>query len=90
MSKSLPKIEWVNPLKIRVGVIELWKHIDSDYLDRIIEMIKEDGITTPLILTPDMQLIDGHYRRKAAIQLRIKLVPVIHVPFVVEPEEKNA
>jgi ParB/RepB/Spo0J family partition protein len=56
---------------------EYFDDIEGEAYERFKNSIKNDGILTPLLVAPDMTLISGHQRLKAAKELGIDTVPVI-------------
>ncbi len=64
-------------LKASVGYKVLAKLPQDEQYEQFKKSIQEDGIITPLIVAPDMTLISGHQRLKAATDLQIQNLPVI-------------
>lgn len=56
---------------------EFFDDISGTEYEDFKEKIKNEGIMTPLLVTPDFTIISGHQRTRAAKDLGIKLVPVI-------------
>lgn len=52
------------------------RHADTGYLDRLEEQIRENGITTPVLIGSDGRLWDGHHRLRIAVRAGIDYVPV--------------
>lgn len=50
--------------------------------------IQEEGIITPIIVAPDMTIISGHQRYKAAKDLGIKMVPVCIRENLIDEDKK--
>lgn len=67
----------ISILKVHPRNQEFFDDITGDAYEQFKTSIKEDGIITPLIVAPDMTIVSGHQRYKAAIDLGIKQVPVI-------------
>ena len=55
---------------------EFYDDISGDDYEQLKNSIKEDGLIYELIVAPDMTIISGHQRYKAALELGIKTVPV--------------
>lgn len=66
----------VDVLKVHPRNEEFFDDISGEEYQRFKESIKEDGIIQELIVAPDMTIISGHQRCKAARELGIKMVPV--------------
>lgn len=67
----------ISILKVHPRNQEFFDDITGDTYEQFKTSIKEDGIITPLIVAPDMTIVSGHQRYKAAIDLNIRQVPVI-------------
>lgn len=64
-------------LKIHPRNKEFFDDIDGESYKQFKKSIKEDGVLTPLLVSPDMTVISGHQRLKACEDLGIGKVPVI-------------
>lgn len=56
--------------------------------ERFKKSIEEEGIITPLIVAPDMTIVSGHQRYKAAKEVGLKMVPVIINKALMDEKEK--
>lgn len=50
---------------------------NDDAIDKVKESIKEFGFKVPIVVDKDNEIIAGHTRKKAALEIGIKEVPVI-------------
>jgi len=64
-------------LKIHPRNQEFFDDIEGEDYERFKMSIEEEGIIVPLIIAPDMTIVAGHQRLKAAKDLGIRRVPVI-------------
>ena len=78
----------INILKLHPRNTEFFDDIEGENYEMFKKSIAEDGIITPLIVSPDMTIISGHQRYKAAKDLNIELVPVIIREDLVEDSEQ--
>lgn len=56
---------------------EFFSNIEGEEFERLKESIAEKGIITPIIVSPDMTIISGHQRYRAAKELGLRVVPII-------------
>ncbi|WP_346913835.1 ParB/RepB/Spo0J family partition protein [Clostridium sp.] len=63
-------------------------NIQGEQYIKFKKSIEEDGILTPLIVSPDMTIISGHQRYQASKDLGIKLIPVIIKEDLIDEDEK--
>ncbi|MBY6842793.1 ParB N-terminal domain-containing protein [Clostridium botulinum] len=75
-------------LKVHPRNQEFYDDIEGEPYEKFKKSIQEDGILTPLIVSPDMTIISGHQRYKAVKDLCIDLVPVIIREDLDNEEEK--
>ena len=75
-------------LKVHPRNQEFFDDIEGGTYEQFRKSIGEDGIITPLIVSPDMTIISGHQRYKACIDLGIDLIPVIIQEDLISEEEK--
>lgn len=75
-------------LKVHPRNAEFFDDISGEEYERFKKSIGEDGILSPLLVSPDMMVISGHQRLKAAKELGIKLVPVIIREDLVDEDDK--
>ena len=66
----------IDVLKVHPRNQEFFDDISGEDYSQFKTSIKEDGILTDLIVAPDMTILSGHQRYKAAKELGIKNVPV--------------
>ena len=66
----------VDVLKVHPRNQEFFDDISGEDYEQFKSSIKEDGILVSLIVAPDMTILSGHQRFKAAKELGIKTVPV--------------
>lgn len=67
----------IDVLKVHPRNQEFYDDIEGEQYEKFKKSIQEDGILTPLIVSPDMTIISGHQRYKGACDLDYKLLPVI-------------
>lgn len=75
MSKEIQNIS-VNVLKVHPRNTEFFDDISGKEYEAFKNSIQEEGFINEIIVAPDMTIISGHQRYKAAKELGIKLVPV--------------
>lgn len=78
----------IDTLKIHPRNIEFFDNIEGEQYIKFKKSIEEDGILTPLIVSPDMTIISGHQRYQASKDLGIKLIPVIIKEDLIDEDEK--
>ena len=67
----------VHSLKVHPRNLEFFDDIEGEAYNQFKKSIQEDGVITPIIVSPDMVVISGNQRLKACIDLDIELVPSI-------------
>lgn len=67
----------ITALKIHLRNQEFFDDIEGSEYEQFKKSIQEEGIITPLLVAPDMTLISGHQRYKAAKELGLNIIPVI-------------
>lgn len=75
MSKEITNIS-IDVLKVHPRNTEFFDDISGKEYEEFKNSIKEEGIISEIIVAPDMTIISGHQRYKAAKELGIKLVPI--------------
>lgn len=75
MSKEIQNIS-VNVLKVHPRNTEFFDDISGKEYEEFKNSIQEEGFVNEIIVAPDMTIISGHQRYKAAKDLGIELVPV--------------
>lgn len=78
----------IDTLKIHPRNTEFFDDIQGEQYIKFKKSIEEDGILTPLIVSPDMTIISGHQRYQASKDLGIKLIPVIIKEDLIDEDEK--
>lgn len=76
MSKEVYNMS-VDILKVHPRNTEFFDDISGEEYERFRESIKNEGILSPIIVAPDMTIISGHQRMKAAKDNDIEMVPII-------------
>lgn len=66
----------VDVLKVHPQNTEFFDDISGQDYEDFKKSIQEDGIISDIIVAPDMTIVSGHQRYKAAKELGIKMVPV--------------
>lgn len=66
----------VDVLKVHPRNTEFFDDIQGSAYENFKDSIQRNGILSPLIAAPDMTLISGHQRLKAAREIGLKTVPV--------------
>jgi hypothetical protein len=67
----------INNLKVHSRNNEFFDDISGADYEQFKTSIQNEGILTPLIVSPDLTIISGHQRFKAASELGFTMVPVI-------------
>ena len=75
MSKEITNVS-IDVLKIHPRNTEFFDDISGKQYEEFKNSIKEEGIISEIIVAPDMTIISGHQRYKAAKELGIKIVPI--------------
>lgn len=78
----------VEILKVHPRNTEFFDDISGEEYERFKKSIQEDGILSPILVSPDMTIISGNQRYKAAVDLGMKLVPVIIREDFIDEDEK--
>jgi hypothetical protein len=78
-SEEKMTVEYVNPktLKIFDYSRKLFPELKGEAYEFLKADIKENGIRTPLEITLDNLILCGHERHRVALELELKLVPII-------------
>lgn len=76
MNKEIQNIS-VDVLKVHPRNNEFFDGISGEEYERFKNSIKNEGILSPIIVAPDMTIISGHQRAKAAKDNNITLVPIV-------------
>ena len=75
-------------LKVHPRNTEFFDDISGEEYARFKKSIQEDGILSPILVSPDMTVISGHQRLKACKDLGINLVPVMIREDLINEDEK--
>lgn len=75
MSKEITNVS-IDVLKVHPRNAEFFDDISGQDYENFKHSIEEEGIISEIIVAPDMTIISGHQRYKAAKELGIKMVPV--------------
>lgn len=75
MSKEITNVS-IDVLKIHPRNTEFFDDISGKQYEEFKNSIKEEGIISEIIVAPDMTIISGHQRYKAAKELGIKMIPI--------------
>lgn len=75
-------------LRVHPRNTEFFDDINGEEYDRFKLSIQNDGILSPILVSPDMMVISGHQRLKASKDLGIKLVPVMIREDLIEEDDK--
>lgn len=87
MDKTIQQIP-IKDLKIHQKNKRYFDDIRGPGYDMFKKSIKEEGILTPLNVAPDMTILSGHQRYKAACDLKFDTVPAIIEDSVVTEDDK--
>lgn len=75
MGKEITNVS-IDILKVHPRNTEFFDDISGSKYEEFKNSIKEEGIISEIIVSPDMTIISGHQRYKAAKELGIKIVPI--------------
>lgn len=75
MGKEITNV-FIDILKVHPRNTEFFDDISGSEYEEFKNSIKEEGIISEIIVSPDMTIISGHQRYKAAKELGIKIVPI--------------
>lgn len=75
MSKEITNVS-INVLKVHPRNAEFFDDISGKEYEEFKKSILEDGIISEIIVAPDMTIISGHQRFKAAKAIGIPMVPI--------------
>lgn len=75
MSKEITNVS-IDVLKVHPRNTEFFDDISGKEYEEFKNSIQEEGFVNEIIVAPDMTIISGHQRYKAAKELGIELVPV--------------
>ncbi len=75
MSKEITNVS-IDVLKVHPRNTEFFDDISGKEYEEFKHSIQEEGIISEIIVSPDMTIISGHQRFKAAKELGIKMIPI--------------
>lgn len=75
MSKEITNVS-IDVLKVHPRNTEFFDDISGKEYEEFKHSIQEEGIISEIIVSPDMTIISGHQRYKAAKELGIKMIPI--------------
>lgn len=75
MSKEITNVS-IDVLKVHPRNAEFFDDISGKEYEDFKHSIQEEGIISEIIVSPDMTIISGHQRFKAAKEIGIKMVPI--------------
>ena len=75
MSKEITNVS-IDVLKIHPRNTEFFDDISGKEYEEFKHSIQEEGIISEVIVSPDMTIISGHQRYKAAKELGIAMIPI--------------
>lgn len=75
MSKEITNVS-ISVLKVHPRNTEFFDDISGKEYEEFKHSILEDGIISEIIVAPDMTIISGHQRYKAAKEIGIKMIPI--------------
>lgn len=87
MSKEIIQVS-TNVLKIHPRNAEFFDDIQGKEYEQFKQSISQDGILSPILVSPDMTVISGHQRLKACKELGIDLVPIMIRDDLTDENEK--
>lgn len=87
MNKEIIKVS-IDILKVHPRNSEFFDDIQGKEYKQFKESIKNDGLLTPILVSPDMTVISGHQRLKACKELGVVLVPVMIREDLTDENEK--
>jgi len=87
MSKEIINVS-TEILKVHPRNTEFFDDISGDEYERFKHSIKNDGVLSPILVSPDMTIISGHQRLKACKDLGIKLIPIMIREDLTEEDDK--
>lgn len=87
MSKEIIQVS-TDVLKIHPRNAEFFDDIQGKEYEQFKQSISQDGILSPILVSPDMTVISGHQRLKACKELGINLVPIMIRDDLTDENEK--
>ncbi len=87
MSKEIIQVS-TDVLKVHPRNEEFFDDIQGKEYEQFKQSISQDGILSPILVSPDMTVISGHQRLKACKELGINLVPIMIRDDLTDENEK--
>lgn len=87
MSEIITKVS-TDILQVHPRNTEFYDDITGEDYERFKGSIRDNGLLSPILVSPDMTVISGHQRLKACKELGIKLVPVMIKEDLTDENEK--
>ncbi len=87
MSKEIIQVS-TDVLKVHPRNAEFFDDIQGKEYEQFKQSILQDGILSPILVSPDMTVISGHQRLKACKELGIELVPIMIRDDLTDENEK--
>lgn len=87
MSKEIIQVS-TDVLKVHPRNAEFFDDIQGKDYEQFKQSISQDGILSPILVSPDMTVISGHQRLKACKELGIELVPIMIRDDLTDENEK--
>lgn len=87
MSKEIIYVS-TNILNVHPRNAEFFDDIQGKEYEQFKQSISQDGILSPILVSPDMTVISGHQRLKACKELNINLVPIMIRDDLTDENEK--
>ncbi len=87
MSKEIIQVS-TDVLKVHPRNAEFFDDIQGKEYEQFKQSISQDGVLSPILVSPDMTVISGHQRLKACKELGIKLVPIMIRDDLTDENEK--
>ncbi len=86
MSKEIIQVS-TDVLKVHPRNAEFFDDIQGKEYEQFKQSISQDGVLSPILVSPDMTIISGHQRLKACKELGIKLVPIMIIDVLINGNE---
>lgn len=87
MSKEITNVS-IEVLKVHPRNTEFFDDISGKEYEEFKHSIQEEGIISEIIVSPDMTIISGHQRYKAAKELGINMIPIRIREDLIDEEKK--
>ncbi len=87
MSKEIIQVS-TDVLKVHPRNAEFFDDIQGKEYEQFKQSISQDGVLSPILVSPDMTVVSGHQRLKACKELGINLVPIMIRDDLTDENEK--